>query len=78
MNMSLRIICLTALPPVFSVNAAAADEGWPKTIPQSQAAMEKVIKETGTPGAGIAIVSRDKAEWVAGIGKADVAANAKP
>src|SRR5262249_4738137 len=32
-------------------------------------------KETRTPGAGIAIVSRDQVEWVAGIGKADVAAN---
>jgi CubicO group peptidase (beta-lactamase class C family) len=33
------------------------------------------MHEMGTPGAAIAIVSRDKVEWVAGIGKSDVAAN---
>ena len=75
MNMIFRIISLTTLLSAFSFNATAADEIWPKTIPQLQAAIEKVLKETKTPGAGIAIVSRDKAEWVTGIGKADVAAN---
>ena len=47
----------------------------PKSIPELQAAIERILKETKTPGAGIAIVSRDKTEWIAGIGKADVAAN---
>ncbi|HXR07449.1 MAG TPA: serine hydrolase domain-containing protein, partial [Candidatus Acidoferrum sp.] len=47
----------------------------PKSIPELQQAIETVLRENRTPGAGIAIVSRDKAEWVAGIGKADVAAN---
>ena len=74
MNMIFRIISLTTLLSAFSFNTAA-DEAWPKTIPELQAAIEKVLKETKTPGAGIAIVSRDKAEWVAGLGKADVAAN---
>jgi CubicO group peptidase (beta-lactamase class C family) len=52
-----------------------ATNSGPKSIPELQAAIEKVLKETRTPGAGIAIVSRDKAEWAAGLGKADVAAN---
>ena len=57
-------------------NAFGADsKAGPKSIPELQAAIETVLKETRTPGAGIAIVSRDKADWVAGIGKADVAAN---
>jgi CubicO group peptidase (beta-lactamase class C family) len=47
----------------------------PKSIPELQAAIEKALKESKTPGAGIAIVSRDKVEWMGGIGKADVAAN---
>jgi CubicO group peptidase (beta-lactamase class C family) len=47
----------------------------PKSIPELQAAIETILKETRTPGAAIAIVTRDQAEWVAGIGKADVAAN---
>src|SRR5688572_10329503 len=50
-------------------------ESGPKSIPELQAAIETVLKETKTPGAAIAIVSREKVEWVAGIGKADVAAN---
>jgi CubicO group peptidase (beta-lactamase class C family) len=57
-------------------NSFGADrESGPKSIPELQAAIETVLKETKTPGAAIAIVSRDKVEWVAGIGKADVAAN---
>jgi CubicO group peptidase (beta-lactamase class C family) len=47
----------------------------PRSIPELQAAIEAILKDTRTPGAAIAIVSRNQAEWVAGIGKADVAAN---
>ena len=50
-------------------------EQTPTTIADLQSAIEAVLQETRTPGAGIAIVSRDKVEWVAGIGMADVAAN---
>src|SRR5882762_8936344 len=55
--------------------STAAIESAPKSIPELQAAIEAVLRETKTPGAAIAIVSRDKVQWVAGIGKADVAAN---
>ena len=51
-------------------------DGTPKSIPRASGGnREDFLKETKTPGAGIALVSRDKVEWVAGIGKADVAAN---
>jgi CubicO group peptidase (beta-lactamase class C family) len=59
----------------FSFPVAAETGASPRTIPQLQAAIEKVLTETRTPGVGIAIVSSNQAEWVAGIGKADVAAN---
>jgi CubicO group peptidase (beta-lactamase class C family) len=76
MNTIFRIISLTILLSAFSFSAEAdTNTNWPKTIPELQAAIERVLKETKTPGAGIAIVSRDKTEWVAGMGKADVAAN---
>jgi CubicO group peptidase (beta-lactamase class C family) len=75
MNISAQMICLSILLSAFCSNAAAADTNSPDSILQLRAAVEKVLKETKTPGAGIAIVSRDQAEWVAGIGKADVAAN---
>ncbi len=55
--------------------SGAQVESCPKSIPELQAAIEKVLREGRTPGAAVAIVSRDKIEWIAGIGKADVAAN---
>jgi len=45
----------------------------PATIADLRNAIEAVLQETRTPGAGIAIVSRDKIEWAAGLGVADVA-----
>jgi CubicO group peptidase (beta-lactamase class C family) len=57
------------------VTSGAMRAAEPKSIPELQAAIEAVLKETRTPGAAIAIVSRDKTEWLAGLGKADVAAN---
>ena len=47
----------------------------PKTTDELRQQIEKVLKDTRTPGAGVAIVKRDGPEWVAGIGLADVAAN---
>jgi CubicO group peptidase (beta-lactamase class C family) len=49
--------------------------GEPKSFSELQSAIETVLKETKTPGAAVVIVSRDKVDWIAGIGKADVAAN---
>jgi CubicO group peptidase (beta-lactamase class C family) len=45
------------------------------SIPELQAAIESLLKETKTPGAAVAIVSPNKIEWMACLGKADVAAN---
>src|ERR1035441_7133118 len=50
-------------------------ESGQKSLLELQGAIETVLKESRTPGAAIAIVSRDKVEWMAGLGKADVAAN---
>ena len=68
---TLLLLIATALPDALG----AEDKSGPKFIPELQAAIESILKETKTPGAAIAIVSRDKAEWVAGIGLADVAAH---
>src|ERR1039458_1413514 len=69
-KLPLILVALLALS-----GAVRAADDWPKTIPVLQAAIEIVLKQTRTPGAAVAIVSRDKVEWVAGVGKADVAAN---
>ncbi len=63
---------------ILSVGLPAAEVAGnpgPKSIPELQAAIEAILEDTRTPGAAIAIVSCNQAEWVAGIGKADVAAN---
>lgn len=66
------ILCLFASSRI----ARAADTNTNvDSIPALRAAVETVLKESKTPGAAIAIVSRDREEWVAGIGKADVAAD---
>ena len=65
------LLLVTALCNGFGADTNSG----PKSIPELQTAIETILKETRTPGAAIAIVSRDKAEWVAGLGKADVAAN---
>lgn len=45
----------------------------PRTIPELEARIRTVLADTKTPGIGIALVTRDSALWVAGLGKADVA-----
>ena len=47
----------------------------PHSISELQKAVESILKETKTPGAAIAIVMSNQVEWLAGIGKADVAAD---
>jgi CubicO group peptidase (beta-lactamase class C family) len=45
----------------------------PRTIPELEARITEILKETHTPGMAIAVVTRDSVRWVAGLGKADVA-----
>src|SRR6266513_4827356 len=71
-----RIAAALLLSVTTTCPALGADDtSGPKSIPELQMRIETVLQETKTPGAAIAIVSRDKVQWVAGIGKADVAAN---
>ena len=46
-----------------------------QSIPELQQQLEKILKDTHTPGISIAIVHRAGPEWIAGLGKADVAAD---
>jgi CubicO group peptidase (beta-lactamase class C family) len=46
-----------------------------QSIPELQQQLEKILEETHTPGVSVAIVRRDGPEWMAGLGKSDVAAN---
>lgn len=48
-----------------------------QSIQELQQQLEKILKDTHTPGVSIAIVHRDGPEWVAGLGLSDVA-NKRP
>jgi CubicO group peptidase (beta-lactamase class C family) len=72
----MKRISLVLLGVTAVCRAGGADTGQtPTSIPELQRAIESVLQATRTPGAAIAIVSRDHVEWVAGVGKADVAHN---
>jgi CubicO group peptidase (beta-lactamase class C family) len=73
---------LTQLVLLFLIAAAcfAQDkkEDAPKpaqSIPELQKQLEKILEDTHTPGVSVAIVHRDGPEWIAGLGKSDVASN---
>lgn len=44
-----------------------------QNLGELQQQIEKILKDTHTPGVSVAIVHRDGPEWVTGLGKADVA-----
>ncbi len=46
-----------------------------QSIAELRQQLEKILADTHTPGVSVAIVHRDGPEWVAGLGKSDVAAN---
>ena len=50
---------------------SAPEDPTPQTLEEFQKAAEKVLADTGVPGAGIALVRADGIEWAGGIGYAD-------
>jgi CubicO group peptidase (beta-lactamase class C family) len=56
----------------------AQDERPPKpaqSIAELRQQLEKILQDSHTPGVSVAIVHRDGPEWVAGLGKSNVASN---
>jgi CubicO group peptidase (beta-lactamase class C family) len=46
-----------------------------QSVEELQKQLEKVLKDSRTPGMSVVIAHRDRAEWIAGLGKADVASD---
>jgi CubicO group peptidase (beta-lactamase class C family) len=72
------VVVLLALLIPFCLAADKSDKKEEKprpaqSIPELQQQLEKILKDTHTPGISVAIVHRDGPEWVAGLGTADVA-----
>src|ERR1019366_4308514 len=64
--------------PSATCPAEAKKDETPKpaqSITELRQQLEKILADTHTPGVSVAIVHRDGPEWVAGVGKSDVATN---
>ncbi len=77
---NVRRVVLTLLLFLLTCLCFAADDRDEKTKPaqsidELRTQIEKILKDTRTPGVAIAIVHRDAPEWIAGLGLADVASN---
>ncbi|MFA5911186.1 MAG: serine hydrolase domain-containing protein [Vicinamibacterales bacterium] len=51
--------------------AQTATDPWPRTVDEFRAAVERVLADTGVPGAGLALVRQSGVEWAGGVGLAD-------
>src|SRR5579862_6493839 len=68
----LLLFCLFAIPG----HAQNKKDDAPKpaqSIAELQQQLERILADTHVPGVAVAIVHRDGPEWIAGLGKADVA-----
>jgi CubicO group peptidase (beta-lactamase class C family) len=77
MNRIARTLALIALAATACFAQAKKEEP-PKpaqSIAELKQQLEKILSDTHTPGISVAIVHRDGPEWVAGLGKSDVATN---
>jgi CubicO group peptidase (beta-lactamase class C family) len=70
----MRLIVALALmaSACSAANAPPPDaDPHPKTVDEFTAAVQKVLDDTGVPGAGIALVRLNGVEWAGGVGVAD-------
>ncbi len=63
------LFALTASSSVLG--AQDSGDPSPKTVAEFRAAVQKVLDDTGVPGAGIALVRQAGVEWAGGVGLAD-------
>jgi CubicO group peptidase (beta-lactamase class C family) len=76
--MSALLLLLSMLAPLCPAADKADEKKQPKpaqSVEELRQQIEKILKDTHTPGTSVAIVHRDGPEWIAGVGKADVAAD---
>ena len=75
-SLILAIVLPAVLPIAQAQNTDKSNEKPAQSIPELQQRIEKILKDTHTPGVSVAIVRKDGPEWVAGLGMANVATNA--
>jgi len=67
------IVLLSLLFSIGFANDLNQKQKPAQSVPELQQQIEKVLKDTHTPGVSVAIAHREGPEWVAGLGQADVA-----
>ena len=72
MKWIIPVVLWTLAPIGFAADKKEAEKP-AQSVDELRQKIEKILKDTHTPGASIAIVHRNGPEWVAGLGKADVA-----
>ena len=68
------VLCLAAVAGAAQVKKDETPKP-AQSIAELRQQLEKILADTHTPGMSIAIVHKDGTEWVAGLGKSNVAAN---
>ena len=72
--MRVAALLVALVVPVSAAAAQGTDSvAPPRTVLELEARIRDVLAETHTPAIGIALVTRDSALWIAGLGIADVA-----
>src|SRR5215471_9326806 len=71
------VLCLLIVPACIAADKDKKDEQPQpaQSIEELRQQLEKILKDTRTPGVSVAIMRKDGPEWVAGVGIADVASN---
>jgi len=69
------LLFLFILPPCIAADKQDEQSKPAQSIDELRQQLEKLLKDTRTPGVSVAIVHKDGPEWVAGLGIADVASN---
>lgn len=62
---------VVALGIGVGASAQSTTDPWPGSVAEFRAAVQKVLDETGVPGAGLALVRQSGVEWAGGVGLAD-------
>lgn len=75
MKWVIPVVLLSLLVPYCFAAGKDEKQKPAQSIEELRQQLEKVLQDTHTPGASVALVHRDGPEWVAGLGKADVAAD---
>ena len=65
------VVALTVAASTGLRSQATPADPHPRSLDEFTAAVQKVLDDTGVPGAGIALVRLDGVEWAGGVGYAD-------